>query len=155
MPGEQRLSVFEVDQEALKPLMGVAQYVRAGGLDQGLVSMVEIRASQINGCAWCLDMHVAEARKAGIDQRRLDLLTAWREAGSLFTERERAALALTETVTLISEDGVPDAVWEAVAAVFDEKETVQLLMAIGLINVWNRLNVATRNAPGEQPYSAG
>ncbi len=154
MPGEQRLSVFEVDPDALKSLMGVAQYVRAGGLDEGLVALIEIRASQINGCAWCLDMHVAEARKAGVDQRLLDLVATWREAGSLFTARERAALAFTEEVTLISEGGVSDPVWQDLVAVFDEKETVRLLMAIATINVWNRLNVATRNAPGERPYVA-
>jgi len=154
MSAQQRLSVFEVDPDALQPLMDVVRYVRAGGLDEGLLALVEIRASQINGCAWCLDMHVAEARKAGVDQRRIDLLAAWREAGSLFSERERAALALTEEVTLISAGGVSDAVWQDLVAVFDEKETVRLLMAIGVINVWNRLNVATRNTPGERPYTA-
>lgn len=154
MPSESRLSVFEVDPDALKPLMGVGQYVRGSGLDEGLLAMVDIRASQINRCAWCLDMHVVEARNAGVDQRRLDLLAAWRETGSMFSERERAALALTEEVTLISEDGVSDAVWRDLAAVYDEKEIVRLLMAICMINVWNRLNVATRNAAGEQPYVA-
>lgn len=154
MTDEQRLSVFEVDPNALQPLMAVSQHVRASGLDEGLLALVEIRASQVNRCAWCLDMHIAEARKAGVDQRRLDLVAAWNEAGSLFTDRERAALALTEEVTLISEAGVTDQVWQDVVTAFDEKETVMLLIAIGVINVWNRINVATRNAPGQHPYTA-
>lgn len=154
MPGEQRLSMFEVDPAALKSLMGVARYVGTSGLDAGLRAIVDIRASQINGCAWCLDMHVAEARKAGVDQRCIDLVAVWRDTGSLFTQRERAALALTEQVTLISQAGVSDPVWQDIVAAFDEKETVALLTAIGLINVWNRLNVATRTPSGERPYTA-
>ncbi|MGH3181721.1 MAG: carboxymuconolactone decarboxylase family protein [Streptosporangiaceae bacterium] len=144
MSGGQRLSVREVDPDAIKAMLEVERYVHAGGLEEGLLAMVKMRASQINGCAWCLDMHAAEAREAGVRQRQLDVLAAWREAGSLFSARERAALAFTESVTLISVSGVPEEVWRDVAATFDEKETVRLLMAIGAINVWNRLNVATR-----------
>jgi len=153
MSGGQRLSVHQIDPEALKVLVGVEQYIHAGGLDEGLLALMKMRASQINGCAWCLDMHVAEGRKAGVDQRRLDLVATWREAGSLYSDRERAALALTEQVTLISAAGVSDAVWADVAATFDDKETVRLLMAIGAINVWNRLNVATRQPLPEHPGS--
>lgn len=148
----QRLSINDVDPDAVRAVLGLSGYTRKGGLDEGLISLVEIRASQINHCAWCLDMHVEEARRAGIEQRRLDLVAAWREAGALFSERERAALALTEAVTLISEDGVPDALWSDVTAVFDEKETVVLLMAIATINVWNRMNVAVRAVLPEHPY---
>jgi alkylhydroperoxidase family enzyme len=97
-------------------------------------------------------MHVAQARKAGIEQRQIDLVAAWREAETLFSERERAALAFTEAVTLISEEGVPDDVWSEVTAVFDDEEAVQLLMAIATINVWNRMNVAVRTELPEQPY---
>ncbi|MGH3225615.1 MAG: carboxymuconolactone decarboxylase family protein, partial [Streptosporangiaceae bacterium] len=109
-------------------------------------------ASQINGCAWCLDMHAAEARQAGAAQRQIDLVAAWREAGSLFSQREQAALAFAEAVTLISQAGVSDGVWGDLTAVFDEKETVQLLMAIAAINVWNRMNVAVRTDLPAQPF---
>jgi AhpD family alkylhydroperoxidase len=153
MSGGQRLSAYEIDPDAINVLVGVEKYIHAGGLDEGLLALMKMRASQINGCAWCLDMHVAEGRKAGVDQRRLDLVATWREAGSLYSDRERAALALTEQVTLISEAGVSDAVWADVAAAFDDKETVRLLMAIGAINVWNRLNVATRQPLPEHPGS--
>ena len=148
----QRLSIRDVDSEAQKAVLALSKYVGASNLDEGLVALVEIRASQINHCAWCLDMHVAQARKAGIEQRQIDLVAAWREAEPLFDQRERAALAFTEAVTLISEKGVPDDVWSEVIAAFDEKETVQLLIAIATINVWNRMNVAVHAELPEQPF---
>jgi AhpD family alkylhydroperoxidase len=111
---------------------------------------VKIRASQINGCAYCLDMHGREARAAGVEQRRLDVLAGWEEAPELYSERERAAIALTEEVTLIGNGGVSDAVWARVTAAFEEKEVVQLLMAIAAINVWNRLAVSTHQSLPEQ-----
>lgn len=148
---EQRLSVRDIDQEAVNAVLGMSRYVRAGTLEPGLLALVESRASQINGCAWCLDMHTEEARRAGVQQRRLDLLAAWHEAGDLFSEREQAALEFTEAVTLISEEGVPDAVWSRVQSSFDEKETLRLLMAIATINVWNRLNVTIRQPLPETP----
>jgi AhpD family alkylhydroperoxidase len=113
------------------------------GFDRRLYELVKIRASQINGCAFCLDMHHRDARTEGEDQRRLDVLSAWREAPELYTDRERAALALTEVVTEIGRHGVPDDVWADARGQFDELETVQLLMAIAAINVWNRLAVST------------
>ena len=119
------------------------RYVRSSGLDPRLYELVKIRASQLNGCAFCLDMHNRDARAGGEDQRRLDVLSAWREAPALFTAPERAALAFTEAVTRIGDAGVPDPVWDDVAAHFDEAGIVQLLMAIATINVWNRLAVAT------------
>ena len=94
--------------------------------------------------AWCLDMHNKEAREAKIPQRKLDVLAGWSEAPGLYSERERAAIALTEEVTMISAEGVTDAVWDQVTASFPEKEIVQLLMAISAINVWNRLAIGTR-----------
>ncbi|TAM92128.1 MAG: carboxymuconolactone decarboxylase family protein, partial [Jatrophihabitans sp.] len=106
MPATQRLSIHDVDPEAYKAVLGLEKFVHSGNLDERLLALVKIRASQINHCAWCLDMHVAEARKAGVDQRQLDLVAAWREAGDLFGAREQAALAFTEQVTLISKDGV-------------------------------------------------
>ncbi|MGH9029990.1 MAG: carboxymuconolactone decarboxylase family protein [Acidimicrobiales bacterium] len=151
----QRMSIHDVDPEAYKAVLGVEKYVHSGNLDEGLLSLVKIRASQINHCAWCLDMHVAEARNAGIEQRQIDLVAAWREAPALFDARQRAALAFAEQVTLISKDGVSDEVWSQLTAVFDEKETVLLLMAIAAINVWNRMNVTVRTDLPEQPFVAG
>jgi AhpD family alkylhydroperoxidase len=150
-PMPQRLSVHDVDPAAHQAVRGLERYVRASNLEGPLLELIKIRASQLNGCAFCLDMHARDARAAGEEQRRLDVLSAWREAPQLFSARERAALALTEAVTLISQDGVPDDVWDETRAHFDDLETVQLLMAIAAINVGNRLAVSThqdRPAPG-------
>ncbi len=139
----QRLDIHAVDPSAYEAVLAMEKYVGASSLDRGLYELVKIRASQLNGCAYCLDMHNRDARKAGEDQRRLDVLSAWREAPGLFTASERAALALTESVTRIGEAGVPDAVWDDVAREFDQRTIVALLMAIAAINVWNRLAVST------------
>ncbi|MGH3166649.1 MAG: carboxymuconolactone decarboxylase family protein [Trebonia sp.] len=141
--GKQRMSVHDVDPEAYKPMFALEKYIHAGTLGEPLLALVKIRASQINGCAWCLDMHNKEARKAQISQRKLDVLVGLSEAPGLYSERERAAIALTEEVTMISVAGVSDAVWSKVTESFQEKEIVQLLMAIAAINVWNRLAVST------------
>lgn len=151
----QRMSIRDVDPNAYKAVLGLERYVHAGNLDEGLLSLVKIRASQINHCAWCLDMHVAEARKEGVEQRQIDLIAAWREAPALFSAREQAALAFTEQVTLISQDGVSDDVWDDVTSAFDEKEIVLLLMAIAAINVWNRMNVAVHTELPLQAAIAG
>lgn len=151
MTSAQRLSISDVDPEVYPAVLGLEKYVHKGHLDEGLLALVKIRASQINGCAWCLDMHAEEARNAGVPQRQIDVVAAWREAPALFSERERAALAFSEAVTRISDDGVPDPVWKAMLEVFDEKETVRLLVAIAAINVWNRLNVAVRTDLPERP----
>ncbi|HET9827392.1 MAG TPA: carboxymuconolactone decarboxylase family protein [Nocardioidaceae bacterium] len=140
----QRLSVNEVDPGAYQAVLGLERYVRSSGLDRPLCELIKIRASQLNGCAFCLDMHHRDARSEGEDQRRLDVLSAWREAPELYSDRERAALALTEAVTEIGRGGVPDDVWTGTRQQFDEAETVHLLMAIATINVWNRLAVSTR-----------
>ena len=151
----QRMSIRDVDPNAYKAVLGLERYVHSGNLDEGLLSLVKIRASQINHCAWCLDMHVAEARKEGVEQRQIDLIAAWREAPALFSAREQAALAFTEQVTLISQDGVSDGVWDDVTSAFDEKEIVLLLMAIAAINVWNRMNVAVHTDLPLQAAIAG
>jgi AhpD family alkylhydroperoxidase len=117
------------------------------GLDPLLVELVQIRASQINHCAYCLDYHAADARRAGETEDRLVQLAAWRES-SLFTARERAALGLTEAVTRLP-GGVPDAVWDEAARHFGEAELAQVLSVIFTVNVWNRMNVATRRTPGD------
>jgi AhpD family alkylhydroperoxidase len=139
----QRLSVHDTDPKAYAAVLGMERYVRDCGLDKPLYELVKIRASQLNGCAYCLDMHHHDARAGGEDQRRLDVLSAWREAPELYTDRERAALALTEAVTLISEGGVSDDVWAHAQQHFDAAGMVHLLMAIAAINVWNRLAVST------------
>lgn len=146
MPHEERLSVYDVDPDACRAVLAMEEYVRGSGLEKPLYELVKIRASQLNSCAFCLDMHHRDARAGGEDQRRLDVLSAWREAPELFTERERAALALTEAVTLISREGVPDAVWDEVRRHFDDAGVVHLLMAVATINVWNRLAVSTHQA---------
>lgn len=140
----QRLAIHDIDPGAYTAVLGLEHYVRATALERPLLELIKIRASQLNSCAFCLDMHNNDARAEGEDQRRLDVLSAWREAPELYTARERAALALTEAVTMIGRDGVPDDVWAGTRQHFDETETVQVIMAIATINVWNRLAVTTR-----------
>lgn len=154
MTTTQRMSIRDVDPEVYRVIGGLNGYVAKGTLGKALCALIDIRASQINRCAWCLDMHTEEARDAGIEQRKIDLVAAWHEAGSMFSAREQAALALTEAVTLISVAGVPDDVWEAVAAAFDDKEVAQLIVAIGAINVWNRMNVTVGTTLPAEPFKA-
>jgi AhpD family alkylhydroperoxidase len=116
-------------------------------LDHALRLLIEIRASQINGCAFCLDMHWKDARAAGESEERLYMLGAWRES-PLYSERERAALELTEAMTEIAVRGVPDHVWEQAAAAFGEEELGQVVYAITVINAWNRLQITTQAEPG-------
>ncbi|MEV5598213.1 carboxymuconolactone decarboxylase family protein [Streptomyces sp. NPDC052496] len=119
------------------------------GLDPALVHLVKIRASQINHCAFCIDMHIKEARKEGETEERVYLLNAWEEAGAHYTEKERAALALTEAVTVLTDGFVPDAVYERAAGQFEEAELAQLIALITTINAWNRFGVSTRMTPGQ------
>lgn len=142
----QRLDIPKVDPEAYKPMMALEKYVHSGSLGEGLIGLMKFRASQINGCAYCLDMHGHEARTAGVDQRKLDVLSGWHEAPSLYSAREQAALALTEEVTRIGEHGVSEETWQKVRAAFSEQETVQLLMGICAINAWNRLAITVHLA---------
>lgn len=146
MEHHQRLSAHDVDPAAYQAVFGLESYVRNSGLSKPLYELIKIRASQLNSCAFCLDMHNRDARAGGEDQRRLDVLSAWREAPDLFSEAEQAALALTEAVTLIGERGVPDEVWEDAHKHFGDAGMVHLLMAIAVINVWNRLAVSTHQA---------
>lgn len=134
----------------------VAALGRSGSdptLEPALSELVKMRASQLNGCAYCLDMHSKDARKAGEDEMRLHVLAGWHDAKYLYSEREQAALELTESVTLISETQVPDVVWDAAAAVFTERELAALLVQIITINAWNRIALTTRTVVGE--YQAG
>ncbi len=118
------------------------------GLDPALVELVKIRASQLNKCAFCLDMHIRDARGAGETEERIYLLSAWAEAEEYYTDKERAALALTEAVTVLTEGFVPDEVYERAAAHFEEPELAQLIALITTINAWNRFGVSTRMTPG-------
>lgn len=135
--------------------MAAFQATVADGLDPVVGELVKIRASQINKCAFCIDMHSKEARKQGISQLRLDLLPAWEESPGAYSERERAALELTEAVTLLTEDFVPDEVYARAAAQFDEPELARLIGQIAAINVWNRFQVTTRAVPASVAEQSG
>lgn len=146
----QRLAIADIDPHAYQAVLGMEQYARGGDLEPALLELVKIRASQINGCAFCLDMHLRDARERGEDQRRLDVLPGWHEVRGLYSTREQAALSLTEAITRIADNGVPDDVWEAASAHFSDAELVRLLVAIATINVWNRLAVSTRQQPPDR-----
>lgn len=138
-----RVEIKKVAPDAMKAFGPLYQYVGACGLDRALIDMLFMRISQINGCAYCVDMHVKEALAAGLPDRKLHLVAVWRES-PLFDARERAALEWTESVTLVAQTGAPDAVYEAVRGVFSEEELARLTVAIGTINVWNRIAVSSR-----------
>ena len=141
-----RLNPYQAAPAAVDALLALEKHVQASGLDHGLIHLVKTRASQINGCAFCINMHTQDARKHGETEQRLYLLNAWRES-PVYTDRERAALAWTEAVTLISETHAPDDVYNEVRAQFSEAETVNLTMLIATINAWNRLAISFRSVP--------
>ena len=143
---EVRLTYSQVNPEALQTMLKLEGFIKTSGLDAKLYEFIKIRASQINGCAYCIDMHTRDLRNMGETQQRINLLTAWREA-PFYSDKERAVLELTETVTRISENGVPQAVYEKVREHFDEKEYVVLIMAINTINAWNRIAISTGMFP--------
>lgn len=138
-----RLNPFATSPEGYKAMVNLEAYVKASGLEHSLLELVKMRVSQINGCAFCLDMHAKDARKAGESEARLYLLSAWRES-PLYSERERAALAWAEALTLVAETAAPDADYALLQQHFTEKEQVDLTLAIGAINVWNRLAIGFR-----------
>lgn len=142
-----RIDYRKLAQEPLKPLLAVEKYLADCGLEHKLLHLIKMRASQINGCAYCLDMHSLDARADGETEQRLYTLDAWAET-PFFTDRERAALAWTEAVTLVSQTHVPDDVYEETKKHFSEKEIVDLTLAVGMINMWNRLAISTRAVPG-------
>ncbi|GED29757.1 alkyl hydroperoxide reductase AhpD [Brevibacillus centrosporus] len=144
-----RMNYRSANPQAFQAMIKLEGYVQECGLEKGLMELIKIRASQINGCAFCLDMHTKDARKLGETEQRIYLLSAWREA-AFYTDAERAALALTEAVTTISVGGVSDELYEEVHKHFDEKQFVSLIMAINVINAWNRLAITTgMTAPAE------
>ncbi len=138
-----RLNYVKASPATYQGLLALQALVDKSELDKTLLELVKIRASQINKCAFCLHMHTRDARKAGVSEERIYLLEAWRES-ALYTERERAALAWTEALTLLPETGAPDDVYAQVAAQFSEPEIVGLTLAIGAINLWNRFGVGFR-----------
>jgi AhpD family alkylhydroperoxidase len=145
---EARFNYMHAAPGALKAMLGLGQYLHESGLEEKLLNLIFMRASQINGCAYCLDMHWKDARAAGEDEQRLYSLEAWRET-PFYTERERAALEWTEALTLITDGHVPDNVYQNVRQHFDDKQLSDLSLAIVAINGWNRLNIASRAVPGD------
>jgi AhpD family alkylhydroperoxidase len=142
-----RLDYAKVAPGAREAMYAVERYVRECGLERRLLELVKLRASQINGCAYCVDMHTKDARAHGETEQRLYAVVVWREA-PFFTERERAALAWTEAVTLVSQEQVPDNVFELARKEFSDKELVDLTMAVIAINGWNRLAISFRTVAG-------
>lgn len=141
---EQRLKWWRTNPGAYQALAGLDRYVNDdSSIEKSLRELVKLRASQVNGCAFCIDMHWKDAREAGETEQRLALLSAWREAPQ-FTDRERAALAWTEALTLISQTHAPDEVYAEVRAHFSEQETADLTLAIATINAWNRMSIGMR-----------
>ncbi|WP_405950106.1 carboxymuconolactone decarboxylase family protein [Streptomyces prunicolor] len=140
-----------LDREVGRALSSVSAAAKRGLGDPALAELVVIRASQLNHCAFCLDMHLAAARELGVSERQLDMVAAWEEAEGVFDERERAALALTEAVTVLTEGFVPDQVYARAAAHFDEGRLAHLIGLITAINNWNRVMVSRRIEPGGYP----
>ena len=147
-----RIDLMHVNPGVVQAMLGLERQVRQAGFDDGLLDLVRMRASQINGCAYCLDMHSKDARANGETEQRLYGLDAWRET-PYYSARERAALEWTEALTLVAESHVPDDVYERVRQQFSEDELVHLSLAVVAINGWNRLNIAARTVPGD--YVAG
>jgi AhpD family alkylhydroperoxidase len=140
-----RIDVAEVAPEGYQAVLGLERYIRRT-IDRTLLHLVKLRASMVNACAFCVDLHSTDALASGESTARLFGLAAWREAG-LYSEREMAALALTDSVTTLGQHGVPDHVWDGAATHFSEKELADLLVAIATINVWNRIAVPSRTPP--------
>jgi AhpD family alkylhydroperoxidase len=151
----QRLDYTKIAPAGVKALGGVYGYVTQSSLSPVLIDLVYLRISQINNCAYCLDMHTRDLLKKGERIEKLALVQAWAEGGHLFDERERAALAWAETVTRVADTGVPDEAYQAARAVFEERELVDLTIAISLMNVYNRMAISFRNTPQAVAEKAG
>lgn len=144
---EQRINYMQTNREVVKLMIQLEEYRKTTGIDNKLIELIKIRASQINGCAYCLDMHTKDARANGETEQRIYCLNTWRES-PFYHEAERAALELTEAVTTISVTGVPDDLYERVRLHFDEKQYIDLVTIIITINGWNRLAISAKNIPG-------
>ncbi|MEW6737850.1 MAG: carboxymuconolactone decarboxylase family protein [Acidobacteriota bacterium] len=149
----ERIAYDKVDPKAVKAMLGLETYVSSSGLEASLLELIRLRASQINGCTYCIDMHSKDARAKGETEQRLYLLQAWPEA-PFYSDRERAALAWTEAITKISETHAPDAVYKEACKHFSEAELVALTMAIVTINGWNRIAIAFREIPSAHQPAA-
>lgn len=151
---ESRLDYTKASPEAAKAMIQLESFVRRSGIDAKLLELIKIRASQLNGCAYCIDMHTKDARFKGETEQRIYALSAWCET-SFFTEKERAALAWTEAITNIQTGHAPDAVYQELSRNFSEEERVNLTLAITTINTWNRIAIGFRMVPGSyQPTAA-
>ena len=151
---KQRMNAYAVAPDGIKALVNVEAYVAQSGLEHGLLHLIKMRVSQINGCAYCLHMHSSDARKGGEREERLYLLDAWEES-AMYTPRERAALAWAEALTNVKETHAPDAAYEFLRSRFSEKEVADLSIAIAMINAWNRLAIGARQAhPHDRPVQA-
>lgn len=142
---QKRVSIYDTEPNAYKAMMGLETYVRHAGIDHKLLHLIKIRASQVNGCAYCINMHTTDARKDGETEQRIYALNAWRET-PYFTDEERAVLAFTEAVTLIV-NHVPDDVYTEMTKFFDEQKIAQIIVAIAAINAWNRMGIAANLMP--------
>ncbi|MGB4204876.1 MAG: carboxymuconolactone decarboxylase family protein [Bacteroidales bacterium] len=141
---KRRMNLAEVAPDAMEAMIGLEKYLAQSGLDKKLYELIKTRASQINGCAYCINMHVRDAMKLGETAQRLFLLDAWRET-DLYTEKERAVLALTEAMTMITNGHVPDEIYDEAAAHLTEKELAAVIMTVVTINGWNRISITTRS----------
>ncbi len=152
-----RIDYTQTQREIYRSMAGVGRAIRDTGLEESLIELVDIRASQINGCAYCLSLHIPRALQLGITQEQINLVSAWHECGDLFTPRQQAALAWTEHNTRIADAGHDDAAWEAVTAEFTEDEAMALTWAVAAINTWNRIAVPMRRpiAREQVPVAAG
>jgi AhpD family alkylhydroperoxidase len=141
-----RVNILQTQPEAYKAMMGLEKYIASTSLDPIHKELIKIRASQINGCAYCIDMHTKDARKLGLTEQRIYLLNAWKEAKSLYTEEERVILAMTEEITLI-QNHLSDATYNKAMELFDESYVAIIMMMIVTINAWNRIAIATEMQP--------
>ena len=139
-----RIPYYDIAPEGMKIMMEMEKYVKTSGISRTTRELIKIRASQINGCAYCLNMHASEARKMGETEQRIYCLSAWREC-DFYTPEEKVALELTEYITLISDKGVPDDLYRRVREHYDEKQYVDLVLTINQINSWNRISIAMGN----------
>jgi AhpD family alkylhydroperoxidase len=143
---EARMDIYKLVPGSLKAMLDLQNFINGIGLDKTITELIKIRASQINGCVFCLNMHTKDARKMGETEQRIYALSAWEEA-PYYTEKERAALALTEAITLISTSHVPDDVYNAALEVLTPEEVAQITLEVVIINAWNRLSVTARKQP--------
>ena len=144
---EKRINIAEIEPAAYKALAGLESYLATTDINKTLKELIKIRASQINGCAFCINMHTIDARKHGETEQRIYLLNAWREVHDLYTAEERAVLALTEEMTLIANGGVSNETYQKAKSFFDDNQLAQIMVAIIAINGWNRMSVATLVQP--------